>query len=104
MAPSVAVRAVICDDDPLIREVVGAVLQERGFAVAAEASNGAEVIQLTELLKPDVVVLDNALADALAAGVDLAMDKEHIGELGRRIAAVIAARAGAGAEPDTAAS
>lgn len=59
--PSGHVRVLVCDDDAVVREVVGAVLHDSGFAVVGEASNGAECLQLADWLKPDVLVIDHAL-------------------------------------------
>lgn len=118
-------RALVCDDDPVAREVVGTVLRDVGYAVAAEAGNAAECIQLTEMLRPDAIVLDyalvgmtglealpalraaapdavivllsafdGALAQAVAAGADVAVDKADVPRLGRSIAEVRATRAG----------
>jgi CheY-like chemotaxis protein len=54
-------RVIVCDDDPVAREVVTSVLQESGYAVVAEASMGPELIQLVEWLQPEIVIVDNAL-------------------------------------------
>jgi len=61
MTDRAALRVLLCDDDPVARDVAATVLQESGLAVVAEAANGPECIQLAEMVRPDVVILDHAL-------------------------------------------
>ncbi|MFT0869484.1 response regulator [Pseudomonas sp. CAM1A] len=51
-------RAIIIDDHPVIRMAVKTVLQNSGFEVVGEASNGKEGIQLVRDLAPDLLILD----------------------------------------------
>ncbi|MEW9682388.1 response regulator [Pseudomonas sp. TE50-2] len=51
-------RAIIIDDHPVIRMAVKTVLQNSGYTVVGEASNGKEAIQLTRELMPDLLILD----------------------------------------------
>ena len=55
-----AVRCVIADDERLMREQLRARLGEvwPELEIIAEAKNGAEALQLTETLHPDLVFLD----------------------------------------------
>jgi two-component system, chemotaxis family, chemotaxis protein CheY len=48
---------LIVEDEEAIREVIGDVLQERGFRVVS-ASNGADALQRLDSIRPDVMVLD----------------------------------------------
>jgi DNA-binding NarL/FixJ family response regulator len=53
------IRVVLADDHPITREPLRELLaQEDGFVVVGEASDGAEALWLTRLLRPDLLVLD----------------------------------------------
>ena len=51
-------RAVVAEDEALIRMDVVETLREAGFEVVGEAGNGEEAVALATELKPDVVVMD----------------------------------------------
>lgn len=67
-----AVRILIADDHPIFRAGLRMVLaEEPGFSVVGETGDGEEALQLTESLRPDVLLLDLAMPgisgmDALA--------------------------------------
>src|ERR671936_2914213 len=52
------VRILIVDDHPLTRDALGALLEQNGFTVAGQASEGDEAIELARGLRPDIVLLD----------------------------------------------
>jgi DNA-binding NarL/FixJ family response regulator len=54
----VAERVLLVDDHPLTRAALAALLQQHGFDVAGEASDGAEAIARAGDLRPDLVLLD----------------------------------------------
>jgi len=51
-------RAVVAEDEALIRMDVVETLREAGFDVVGEAGDGAQAVALATELKPDVVVMD----------------------------------------------
>ena len=54
-----AVRIVLADDHPIVREGLRTVLETQAdFAVVAEAVNGDEAVQLVAALQPDILLLD----------------------------------------------
>lgn len=55
-----ALTALICDDDPAIREVLRQTLEDEGYSVE-EAGSGAETLakaQASDAARPDVILLD----------------------------------------------
>jgi two-component system response regulator NreC len=54
--PSILI--VIADDHAIVRVGLRALLEQNGFTVVREASDGAEAVQLAEAHRPDVAVLD----------------------------------------------
>jgi two-component system, response regulator PdtaR len=62
-------RALVADDDPIVRMDVRAALESAGLSVCGEARDGGEVVALALERRPDVVVLDAAMpvADGLEA-------------------------------------
>ena len=51
-------RAVLAEDDVLLREGLASVLQRSGFEVAGQAGDGVELLALVRDKAPDVVVVD----------------------------------------------
>ena len=53
------IRIVIADDHPLMRQGLRQVIElEPNLTVVGEAGNGSEALQMVELLRPDVAILD----------------------------------------------
>jgi two-component system, NarL family, response regulator NreC len=56
------IRILLADDHVVMRRGIRALLERReGFEVVAEAGDGREAVQLTEVHSPDVVVADIAM-------------------------------------------
>ena len=59
-----AIRVLIVDDHALLREGLAGLLRfESDITVVGEATDGAQAIQQTRLLQPDVILMDVALGD-----------------------------------------
>ena len=57
------VRLEIADDHPIFRDGLRRLLEpEADFKVIGEASDGAEAVKLARQLKPDILLLDLAIA------------------------------------------
>ncbi|MGL5973391.1 MAG: ANTAR domain-containing response regulator [Oscillospiraceae bacterium] len=52
------IRVVIADDEPIIRMDLREFLEEEGFDVIGEVSDGFDAIEVCKNLKPDVVLMD----------------------------------------------
>src|SRR5689334_3359620 len=67
-------RVLIAEDEALIRLDLREMLVEEGYDVVGEAGDGETAVQLTEDLKPDLVILDikMPIMDGLAAAEKIA--------------------------------
>ncbi len=65
-------RLLIADDETLIRRDLRELLTDLGYAVVAEAKDGAEAQALAARHKPDVVILDIVMKDGAPDGLDAA--------------------------------
>jgi DNA-binding NarL/FixJ family response regulator len=53
-----SIRILLVDDHQIVREGIKALLEQKGFEVIAEASDGSQAIRMAKELHPDVIVLD----------------------------------------------
>ena len=51
-------KVVLADDHRMLRDSLRRSLEDHGFDVVGEASDGAEAVRLTQSLRPDVVLMD----------------------------------------------
>ncbi|MFQ5441734.1 MAG: chemotaxis protein [Thermodesulfobacteriota bacterium] len=65
-------RVVIADDTDFFRNALKGILKGAGFRVVAEAHNGEEAVEMAEILKPDIVILDVVMP--LKNGIDAATE------------------------------
>ena len=74
MTEAVSRRVLIAEDEALIRLDLREMLVEEGYDVVGEAGDGETAVQLTEGLKPDLVILDikMPIMDGLAAAEKIA--------------------------------
>jgi DNA-binding NarL/FixJ family response regulator len=52
------VRIIVADDDVLLREGIGSLLERSGFDVVAHAGDAAELLRLVRDHEPDMVIVD----------------------------------------------
>jgi two-component system, response regulator PdtaR len=52
------VRVVIAEDEALIRLDLKEMLEEEGYQIVGEASDGEQAVELAEKLRPDLLILD----------------------------------------------
>lgn len=57
-AAPAALRAVVADDETLLREGLASLLDRSGFAVVGQVGNAVELLPLVRNTNPDVVVVD----------------------------------------------
>jgi two-component system response regulator NreC len=62
------IRILLADDHAMIRQGLKAILEAEGFQVPGEASNGIQAVELSQKLRPDIVVLDISMP--LLNGID----------------------------------
>jgi AmiR/NasT family two-component response regulator len=53
-----SIRVLIAEDSYLISEVIKTILGEIGYTVVGEATDGYEAVEMTQSLRPDVVLMD----------------------------------------------
>jgi AmiR/NasT family two-component response regulator len=51
-------RVLVVDDNEVVRQTVLRVLNRVGYEVVGEASNGVEAVEITENLRPNLVLMD----------------------------------------------
>ena len=55
------IRILLADDHQMVRQGLKALLEQEGFKVVGEASDGHQATRLAQELTPDVAVLDLAM-------------------------------------------
>jgi DNA-binding NarL/FixJ family response regulator len=64
-----AIRVLVVDDHPMVREGLRSMLDGDGIEVVAEAGTAADAVEAAERARPDVVLLDIELPDGDGLGV-----------------------------------
>jgi len=62
-------NVLIVDDSLYMRTVIKDALEEGGYNVVGQASNGEEAIDLAFELQPDIITLDNILPDMIGTDI-----------------------------------
>jgi DNA-binding NarL/FixJ family response regulator len=71
-------RILIADDHELVRRGLRSLLESQpGWQVVAEAKDGAEAVQKSAALKPDIVILDFAMPQLNGLGAIQEISKVH---------------------------
>ena len=67
------IRILVAEDEALIRMDLVEMLSESGYEVVAQATNGAEAIELAKMHKPDLAILDvkMPLVDGITAAQEI---------------------------------
>ncbi|GAC54254.1 ANTAR domain-containing response regulator [Gordonia amicalis] len=67
-------RVLVAEDDSLIRMDLIEMLREEGYDVVGEAPNGQVAVELTESLRPDLVIMDikMPIRDGIDAATEIA--------------------------------
>jgi AmiR/NasT family two-component response regulator len=70
-------RAIVAEDEALIRMDIVETLREGGYDVVGEAANGEEAVKLAKEHKPDVIVMDIKMPvmDGITAAEHIAQDR-----------------------------
>ncbi len=79
-----AVRVVVGEDEPLVREGVVRVLEQAGFEVVGVAGDAHELLRKTNAHKPDVVITDIEMPpdhtdDGLRAAIEIRRTRPGVG-------------------------
>jgi len=67
-----AIRVLLADDHPAVRDALRTLLAAEGFEIAAEAADGRDAVRLAASVAPDVAVLD--LSMPRLTGLDAARE------------------------------
>ena len=51
-------RVLVVEDEYLVSEMIQGTLEELGYTIVGEATNGPEALRMTQVLRPDVVLMD----------------------------------------------
>ena len=86
MADSAAVRVLVGEDQPLVREGIVRVLEVNGFQVVATAGNAPDLVRKAAVHRPNVVVTDiqmppDSTDDGLRAALEIRAADPTIGVL-----------------------
>lgn len=62
-------KVLIVDDSLYMRTLIKDALEEGGYEIVGQASNGEEAIDLAFELQPDIITLDNILPDMIGTDI-----------------------------------
>lgn len=74
-----AIRAMIVDDEPLVRERISALVRDTcGLELVGQAENGLEALNLISSVQPDLLFIDVEMPELSGFGVVAAIEGEHV--------------------------
>src|SRR6185503_16264853 len=74
-----AIRAMIVDDEPLVRERISALVRDTpGLELVGQAENGLEALNLISAVQPDLLFIDVEMPELSGFGVVAAIEGEHV--------------------------
>jgi two-component system LytT family response regulator len=73
------IRAMIVDDEPLVRERISALVRNApDLELVGQAENGLEALNLISALQPDLLFIDVEMPELSGFGVVAAIEGEHV--------------------------
>ena len=79
MSASPVLRAIVVDDEPLVRERISALVRgTSGLDLVGEAENGLDALNLISTLQPDLLFIDVEMPELSGFGVVAAIEGDHI--------------------------
>ncbi len=55
------IKVLIVEDEPMVSEIIRRRVEELGYAIAGEVLTGLQAVEMTQSLKPDVILMDIAM-------------------------------------------
>src|SRR5258706_11031187 len=72
-----SIRILLADDHEIVRQGLRVLLEQKGYKVVGEASNGHEAVRLAAQCRPDVAVFDLTMPLVNGIGATQEMVKNH---------------------------
>jgi DNA-binding NarL/FixJ family response regulator len=61
MSDGDVLSAIVCASDAMVRTAASTAVEQEGYRLAGQVGSGPDAISLAELIKPDLLVIDNDL-------------------------------------------
>src|SRR5687768_9092008 len=71
-------NVLVVDDSLYMRTVIKDALEQAGYHVVGQATNGEEAIDMAFDLQPDIITLDNILPDMIGTDILRVYTKENL--------------------------
>jgi two-component system LytT family response regulator len=74
-----SIRAIVVDDEPLVRERISALVRQTSqLELVGQAENGLEALNLISTLQPDLLFIDVEMPELSGFGVVAAIEGDHV--------------------------